>query len=122
MLVPSVADRSNPTRLAWVTSTMGSEREGPLVVLAVAEELALAARQVAPSVKQASLDLSDHATRAADAAQSALATARRHAGAARGELRQVLAQRTAALPGVLAGDLPSHPQLAPPRRAPGVRL
>lgn len=122
MLVPSVADRSNSTRLAWVTSTMGPEREGPPAVLAVAEELSLAARQVAPSVKQAFLDLSDHATGVADAAQSALATARRHAGTARGELRQVLAQRTAALPGVLARELPSHPQLAPARRALGVRL
>ncbi len=96
MLVPSVADRTNQSRLAWVTSTMGPEREGPPAVLAVAEELKMAARQMAPAVKQAALDLSDHATGAADPAQDALAAARRHAGAARSELRQVLAQRTMA--------------------------
>ena len=114
MLVPSVADRSNPTKLAWVTSTMGPERDGPPTVLVVAEELSLAAQQVAPSVKQAARDLRSHSTGASDEAQSALAAARRHAGAARSELRQVLAQRTAAQPGVLAGELPSHPMLAPP--------
>ena len=114
MLVPSVADRTNPTRLSWVTSTMGPEREAPPVVLAVAEELSLAARQVAPAVKHAALDLSDHTTGAADPAQHALAMARRHAGAARSELRQVLAERTIAQPGVLAGQLPSHPRSASP--------
>jgi hypothetical protein len=114
MLVPSVADRSNPTKLAWVTGTMGPVREGPPAVVAVAEELSFAARQVEPSVKKAARDLSDHATRAADVAPSALAAARRHAGAARSELRQVLARRTLGQPGVLAGELPSHPRLAPP--------
>lgn len=122
MLVPSVADRGNPTRLAWVTSTMGPERDELPAVLAVAEQLALAARQVAPSIQQGARDIGSHATRPADAAQGALAAARRHAGAARSELRQVLAQRTAAQPSVLAGELPSHPQLAPPRTAAGVRL
>jgi hypothetical protein len=121
MLVPSVPDRSNPTRLAWVTSTMGPEREGSPTVVALAEDLSRAARQVAPAVQQATLDLSDHATGAADPAQDALAAARRHAGAARGELRQVLAQRTAAHPGVLASSLPAHPQLAPPRSPFGAR-
>ena len=122
MLVPSVADRSNPTKLAWVTSTMGPERERPPAVLAVAEELSLAARQAAPSIRQAAQYLSSHATGAADAAQGALAAARRHAGAARSELRQVLAQRTAAQPGVLAGLLPSHPQMAPPRTPSRARM
>ena len=114
MLVPSVADRSNPTKLAWVTSTMGPEREGPPAVVFVAEELSLAARHVAPAVHQATVDLHSHSTIVPEAGTGALAAARRHAGAARSELRQVLAERTMAQPAVLAGQLSSHPRSAPP--------
>jgi hypothetical protein len=122
MLVPSVADRSNPTNLAWVTSTMGPERDGLPAVLSAAEELSIAAREIAPVIQQAAHDLGSHAAGTRDSAQQALAAARRHAGAARSELRHVLAQRTAARPGVLACELPSHPQLAPPRKPMGTRF
>ena len=51
--------------------------------------------------------------------QQATIAARRHVGAARGLLRQALADRTARQPGGLAAQLPSHPRLAPPPRVIG---
>ena len=119
MLVPSVADKTNRTALAWVTNTMGPQREGPSAVLAVAEELSMTARRLGPAVRRADEDLARHRGGPPDLAQQALATARQHAGAARTELRQVLAQRTAAQPSVLAAALPSHPRMAPSRNSVG---
>ena len=119
MLVPSAADKTNPTALAWVTNTMSPVREGPSAVFAVAGELSMTARLLGPAVRRAEEDLARHRGGPPDLAQQALATARQHAGAARQDLRHVLAQRTAAQPSVLAASLPSHPRLAPSRNSDG---
>jgi len=119
MLVPSVTDRTNPTALAWVTNTMGPMRLSPSAVFAAAGKLSMTARLLVPAVRRADEDLARHRGAPADLAQQALATARQHAGADRHDLRQVLAQRTAAQPCVLAASLPSHPRLAPSRNSVG---
>ncbi len=79
----------------------------------------MTARRVAPAARHAGEDLARHAAAFPTAAQQAMITARRHVAAARGELRQALTDRTARQPGVLAAQLPSHPELAPPPRAAG---
>ena len=118
MLASSVADKTNPTALAWVTNTIGPMRLGPSAVLAVAGELSMTARLLGPAVKRADEDLARHHGGPPDLAQQALATACQHAGAARHDLRQVLAQRTAA-PSVLAASLLFHPRSAPSRNSVG---
>ena len=119
MLVPSVAASSNRTALAWVTNTMGTMRDGPSAVLAIAGKLSMTARLLGPAVRQADQDLARHRSGSPDLAQQALVAARQHAGAARSELRKVLAQRTAGQPSVLTAALPSHPRMAPPRNSAG---
>lgn len=113
------ADKTNRTALAWVTNTMGPMREGPSAVLAVAGELSMTARRLGPAVRRADEDLASLRGGPPDVAWQALATARQHAGAARHDLRQVLAQRTAAQPSALAAALPSHLRLAPQRTSAG---
>lgn len=119
MLVPSVADRRNRTSLAWVTTAMGPGRENPVAVRVLAGELSVTARLLGPAVRQADQDLAGHRSNRADPARQALATARQHAGAARTELREVLAQRAATQPAVFPAALASHPRSAPPRRHTG---
>jgi hypothetical protein len=116
MLIPGVADPRSSTAITWVTVTMGPGRDGPPAVAAGAGDLSMAARRIAPAVRQASEDMVRHAD-APDPSQQATAAARRYAGAARVELRKALAERTTSQPAVLTPDLPSHPRHAPPRTA-----
>jgi hypothetical protein len=113
MLVPNVHDGRHRTDLQWVTATMGSRRDGPPAVQHLAGQLARAAGQVEPAVRAARADLARHSTSRPDTAVKATAAARRHVGAARAELRAVLAQRLAEQPVPLAAQLPAHPRLAP---------
>lgn len=115
MLVPSVADRSNRGTLSWVTATMGPQRADPPEVIQRAGQLSVTARLVAPAVRQAEADLAQHVVGKSSLQQLALLTARRHAGAARDELRTALNSRIAAQPTVSAGALSQHPRSAPQR-------
>jgi len=121
MLVPSVADARNRTNLQWVTTTMGPRRNDLATVQHLAGQLARTAGQVEPAVQAARADLARHTTRPPDAARQAAAAARSHVGAARAELRAVLARRLSEQPVPLSAPLPSHPRLAPGQRAAGPR-
>ena len=118
MLVPSVADRSNRGTLSWVTATMGPQRAGPSEVIQRAGQLSVTARLVAPAARQAEADLAHHVVGKSSPQQLALLAARRHAGAARDELRIALSSRIAAQPSVSAGALSQHPR-STPQRVPG---
>lgn len=115
MLVPSVADRSNRGTLSWVTATMGPQRADPPAVIQRAGQLAVTAKLVAPAVRQAEADLAHHVIGKPSPQQLALSAARRHAGAARDDLRTALNSRIAAQPSVSAGALSQHPRSAPQR-------
>jgi len=115
MLVPSVADRSNSGTLSWVTATMGPQRADPPEVIQRAGQLSVTARLVAPAVRQAEADLAHHVVGKPSPQQLALSAARRHAGAARNELRTALNSRIAAQPSVSVGALSQHPRSAPRR-------
>lgn len=110
MLVPGTTNERRTNTISWVTATMaGPHRDGPPAIAAGAEELSMAARRVAPAARQVGEDLARHAAAFPTPTQQATIAARRHVGAARVELRQALADRTARQPGVLAAQLPSHP-------------
>lgn len=115
MLIPGVADPRSSTATTWVTATMGPQRDGPPEVVTAAGELSMAARRVAPPLRRAGEDLLHSASVSRNATQEAAIAARRYAGAARVELRQALADRTARQPAPLAAALPAHPRSAPPR-------
>jgi len=120
MLVPGTTSERSTNTISWVTATMaGPHRDGPPAIAAGTGELSMTARRAAPAVRQAAQDLARHAVALPTPTQQATIAARRHVGAARGELRAALADRTVRQPGVLASPLPSHPQLAPPPRATG---
>jgi hypothetical protein len=115
MLVPSAADESNTTNLLWVPSR-GSGRgrkDGTPVVQQHASAVARAAEGVAPGVRTARAALDQHQVQIVDPARRAAAQARSHVGAARAQLRGVLAQRAGTFPPPLSSPLPSHPRLAP---------
>ena len=120
MLVPSAADRSNKNNLRWVTASMRSASwtDEPPKVLATAEQLTRAGERVGPGVREAQFELSRH-QQATEPAQAAAAAARAHVGAARAQLREVLAQQQLTQPAPLASALPAHPRLAPERPLPG---
>ncbi len=115
MLVPSSADRSNKSNLLWVTSRGRGDswRNGTPHVQQDASAVARAAEAVAPGVRTATAALQQHQERVVDPAQQGAAQARRHAGAARAQLRDVLTQQAGTLPPPLSSPLPAHPRLAP---------
>ena len=115
MLMPGVADARSSTATSWVTATMGPQRDAPPAVVTAAGELSVTARRVAPALRRAGEDLLRSATAPAAPRQQATIAARRSAGAARAELRQALASRTARQPAPMAASLPAHPRSAPPR-------
>lgn len=120
MLVPSIPDKRNTSDLLWVTDSMRSTSwtAGPPKVLATAEQLTRAGERVGPGVREAQFELSRH-QQATEPAQAAAAAARAHVGAARAQLREVLAQQQLTQPAPLASQLPAHPRLAPERPLPG---
>jgi hypothetical protein len=118
MLVPSAADRTNPTRLAWVTVTMNGAGNDPPAVHDLAEQLARAGLTLLPVLQSAYGDIYQHAA-APHATGQAAAAARRYAGAARAELRAALGQLSDQ-PALGCARLPSHPRL-PAATSPGVR-
>jgi len=115
MLVPGVADPRSSTATSWVTASMGPQRDGPPAVTAAVGVLSMTARQVAPALRRAGQDLQQHAAAGPSPSQQAAAVARSYAGAARVQLRQALADRTARQPAPLAAALSAHPRTAPPR-------
>ena len=115
MLIPGVADPRSNTATTWVTATMGPQRDGPPAVVTAAGKLSVTARRVAPALRRAGEDLLRSATVPRTPGQQAMIAARRSAGAARVELRQALADRTARQPAPLATALATHPRSAPPR-------
>lgn len=117
MLVPSDTDRRNNDHLMWVTDSMrgSSLTDGPPRVLDAAHALARAGDRVGPAVREAQSELGRH-QQSIEPAQTAAAAARAHVGAARAQLREVLAQQQ---PAPLAPALPSHPRLASDRPGPG---
>ena len=119
MLVPGSTGEHRTATIGWVTASMGPGRDGPPAVVAAAGTLSTTARRVAPAVRAAGEELTRHAAAPPTAAQQALLAARRHAGAARMELRTALADRSARQPGSFTAELSSHPALAPPSRAQG---
>ena len=120
ILVPRDADKSNRSNLLWVTDSMRSQSwtDGPPKVLARAETLARAGERVGSGVREAQCELSRH-ERAAEPDQAAAVAARSHAGAARAELREVLARQQMHQPAPLSSPLPAHPRLAPDRPGTG---
>lgn len=121
LLVPSTADRRNKHNLMWVTSTMQPAQGGPPLVQQLASELARVAEQIEPGVRTANQNLARHTVAATDPATRAAAAARNQAGAARAQLRAVLAQRMTEQPPALAYALSSHPRLAPAPKMSGPR-
>jgi hypothetical protein len=119
MLVPGSTGDPRTSTIGWVTATMGPGRDGPPVVVAAAGTLSTTARRVAPAVRLAGEELTRHAAASPTPAQQALIAARRHAGAARIELRAALADRSARQSGAFVAELPSHPALAPSPHAAG---
>jgi hypothetical protein len=109
MLVPSAADRTNATRLAWVTVTMNPPGTDPPAVHDLAEQLARAGQTLRPALQSAYEDIHQHAV-APNTTGQAAAAARRHAGAARAELRAALGQLRDQ-PAVGSAPLPTHPRL-----------
>ena len=114
MLVPSAADKTNKTNLLWMPSRgSGPGREdGAPAVLEHASVVASAAEGVAPGVRAAQAALDEHRVQVVDPARQAAAQARSHVGAARTQLRAVLAQQAGSFPPPLSSPLPSHPRLA----------
>ena len=121
ILVPSDADKSNRSNLLRVTDGMRSQSwtDGPPKVLAAAETLARAGERVGPGARQAQVELSRH-QRATEPTQAAAVAARAHAGAARAQLREVLARQQMHQPTPLSALLPAHPRLAPERLGTGL--
>jgi hypothetical protein len=119
MLIRGSTGEHRTATIGWVTASMGPGRDGPPHVVAAAGTLSTTARRVAPAVRRAGEELMRHAAAPPTPAQQALIAARRHAGAARVELRTALADRSARQPGSFTAELPSHPALAPPPRAAG---
>jgi hypothetical protein len=117
MLVPGSTGDARTSGVSWVTATMGPGRGGPPTVVTAAGTLSMTSRRVAPAVRAAGEELARHAVAPPTPEQQALLAARRHAGAARPELRTALADRSARQPGSFTAELPSHPALAPPPRA-----
>ena len=120
MLVPSAGDKRD-NHLLWVTDSMRSQSwtDGPPTVLAAAETLARAGERVGPGVRQAQVELSRD-QRATEPAQAAAVAARTHAGAARAQLREVLARQQMHQPAPLSSPLLAHPRLAPERPGTGL--
>jgi hypothetical protein len=116
LLVPSPADHRNTRHLMWVTDTMRPGYDGPPAVQQLASELARAAEHIGPPVRTANHDLARHAATTNPTTRAA-ATARRHAGKARAELRNALTAQLGQPP-ALSASLTSHPRLAP---APNVK-
>jgi hypothetical protein len=110
MLVPGTTGDDRTSAVSWVTVSMGAPQEPPAVA-AAAGHLATTARRLPPSVHQARQELSRHAVTGPTATQQALLDARRHAGAAREDLRHALTHRTSTQPDVLRPTLPAHPRL-----------
>lgn len=109
MLVPSAADRTNRTLLAWVTTTMNPPDQQPPAVHELALELTRAADHVTPGVQSAREHL-QHAAHVPDPIRQAAAAARSHAGAARAQLRTALGELSnQPLPHRTA--LPAHPRM-----------
>jgi len=121
MLVPGSTGEHRTATIGWVTATMGPGRDGPPAVVATAGVLSTCAGRVAPAVRAAGEELARHAVAPPTPAQQALVAARRHAGAARLELRSALTDRSGGHLGPFTAELPSHPALAPPPRAHGPR-
>jgi hypothetical protein len=121
MLVPSSADKRNQTNLMWVTNQSRERgwQAGVPQVQQDASALAWAAEAVGPGVRTATAALVQHQEQVVNPAQQAAAQARQHAGAARAQLRDVLAQQATRLPPPLSSQLPSHPRLAPDAPARG---
>ncbi len=115
LLVPGCPSELNPTSLSWVMPHMNTWREGPPAVQRAAEELARTASRLGPAVRFAVDDVRGHRNVEVDPTKQALAAARSHAGAARGQLRVVLGQRITDQPTPLPVTLSAHPQLAPAR-------
>ena len=119
MLVPGTTGDHRTSTVGWVTVTMGLPREPPAIA-GVAGHLAATVRRLPPAVRLATTELGRYAVTMPTAGQQALLDARRHAGAAREELRHALAHRTTGQPDVLRPTLPAHPrlssQLSPGRR------
>ena len=115
LLVPSIPDKRNTSALMWVTDSMRSPSwtAGPPQVLSAAETLARAGERVGPGVREAQFELSRHQRAAEPIQATAAAAARAHVGAARAQLREVLAQQQLHQPAPLASPLPAHPRLAP---------
>jgi len=88
MLVPGTTSERSTNTISWVTATMaGPHRDGPPAIAAGTGELSMTARGVVPAVRQAAEDLARHAAALPTPVQQATIAARRHVGAARGELR-----------------------------------
>jgi len=119
MLIPGSTGEHRTATIGWVTASMDPGRDGPPHVVAAAGTLSTTARRVAPAVRLVGEELMRHAAAPPTPAQQALIAARRHARAARVELRTALADRSARHPGALVAELPSHPALAPPPRSSG---
>lgn len=114
MLVPSAADKTNKSSLLWVPSReSGGGRDSTPVVQQHASALARAAEGVSPGVRTAQAALDQHQVRIVDPVREAAAQARSHAGMARAQLREVLAQQAGTVPPPLSSPLPAHPRLAP---------
>ncbi|MBC7374028.1 MAG: hypothetical protein H7323_08575 [Frankiales bacterium] len=115
MLVPSAADSTNQSNLLWVPhrDSGGAIRDGMPVVQQQASAVARAAERVPPAVRTAQAMLDQHQAQVVDPAGRAAAQARRHVGAARAQLREVLAQQAGIFPPPLSSPLLAHPRLAP---------
>ncbi len=113
LLVPARPSRSNTTSLSWVSpASMGAPTDGPPAVHRAAADLVRAGEAVRAAARVAERAPSPTQAVAPTSSQRALAAAITHAGAARNELRAVLAQRVEDHPDALAGPLPTHPRVA----------
>ena len=116
MLVPGIADPRSTTSLSWVTARMArAQAGGPPRILTAADEVTTSAGRMTPAIRHVGAELVRTAGAWSDPQQLALVAARRHAGAARGELRTALNSRIVGQPAPLAGQWPAHPRTAPPR-------
>ena len=110
MLVPGISDPHSTMSLSWVTAKMDvPTRDGPPQVVTAAGHLSVTARQTAPAVRQVGTELGRSAPVPADPRQLALLAARRHVGAARGELCSALNNRIASQPAPVAAQWPIPP-------------
>jgi hypothetical protein len=122
MLVPRLSDDRNASKLLWVPAgARGRGSHGPPAVRQHASAVAQAAEGVAPAVRTALAALSSVAARnsapspteGVHATSEAAAQARRYAGGARAQLREILNRQTSHVPPPLSFPLPTHPRLAP---------